>query len=200
MAKNGLIIVYNESGSPVCVSTKDAQYSVAGNGSLPLSFEEIVYINSTSQAFRIGLLFFGSDVEESVYKELKIHDWKSILHDKEIEDILLHPTIDSLNKLLQIQSEAYFERVRGVFTGLKSIGADMSGKVETIISARYSEFRNRKYKSAIQLTKAIEAEDEKIDYKEMQRTNEELAAQLEELREQVKTLTAKKQKAKAEQG
>lgn len=189
--RSQLYIIKNENSSPVAIRTRTDSILVAGaeNGdiptTIPLTFDDIVYINSTSNAFKIGLLFFETEYEEDWYSTLKIQNWKNIMHNSEIEEILLNPSVDGLQKILDITNEQYFERVRGIFTGLKFSGADISVKVESLIRERYYEFSRKTYKTKIELKKNYEKEN-KSD-----KLVADLSAQVAALMKQVEELTAK---------
>lgn len=170
--KNYLVLNYNP--SPVAVRTKHESFLVPGGtqespGTLPFTIDEISAINSNSVAFKIGLLRFEERDQTDIYAELRLDGWKDILTDKEIEDFLLNPTLEGLQKIIDIQNDAYFERVRGVFSGLKSAGADLSTKVETVITKRYKELMDHKRASEIRLTPVS-------DKKETDATKAELEA------------------------
>lgn len=182
--RSQLYIVANESYSPLVVSTKTDSIKIDGatSGSpttIPLTYEDIIYINSTSNAFKIGLLFFEEEYSEDWYKVLKIHNWRDILHDSEIEQILLHPTKESMERILKIQNPQYFERIRGVFIGMKNAGIDVSSKVEGIIRERYFEFLRKKYTTNISLRDANDT-DATSDNKmlELQKQIDALQAQI----------------------
>ena len=93
--KNKTFLVLNYNGSPVAVSTRHESYIIPGGSSespssMPLSVDEIVQINSNSNVFKMGLLWFEEEFQENLYKECRIRNWKDILTDSEIEDIILH--------------------------------------------------------------------------------------------------------------
>src|SRR5699024_12759296 len=50
---------------------------------------EIISANANGGAFRNGLLFFEPEHEDAIYQTLRIKDYKNILKDWEIEDIIL---------------------------------------------------------------------------------------------------------------
>ena len=160
ISKTKTYLVLNYNPSPVAVKTKNEYYMIEGGASdeqtsLPLDIDEISVINSNSPAFKIGLLRFEPEYETAIYEELRIANWKDILTDAQIEDIVLHPTMESLQKILDIENEAYFERIRGVYTGLKNAGADISNKVEKVIESRRVEFVNKVRKSKVKLVPNI---------------------------------------------
>lgn len=158
MEKSKIINVLNYNENPVCIKTHLKEYlcpAMEGNNPsiTPLVFSEVESLNSNSPVFRNGILFFEKRIQEEVYSELRIIDWKDILNNKDIENILLHPTLDGLLKIVNIKSVMLFERVRGVFFSLKNSNQhDISTRVEKIVNTRYKELCNRKLKSNIVLT------------------------------------------------
>jgi hypothetical protein len=118
----------------------------------PMPYSDIEYINSQSNAFRTGLLFFKEDQQEEIYNELKISNWKEILTNKEIENILLNPTMEGLQRIIDIKDNTTFERVRGILVKIKNSNSyDLSNRVINIIEARHKEFQHRILKSQIVL-------------------------------------------------
>ncbi len=175
--KNYLVLNYGH--SPVCISTKYENYLIPGAegdmpASLPLTIDEIQVVNSSSPVFRVGMLRFEPDVQKDIYEELRIQDWKDILTDAQIEGILLHPTAETLQRLISIESEPYYERIRGIYMGLKNSGADISMKVATAIEARREEFINRKNKTDIKVT-PIEQDAKAVSSKEVDDLKRQLA-------------------------
>lgn len=175
--KSQLFAVINESYSPVAVHTKTDSILIDGAedsepAAVPFTFEDIAYINSTSSVFKTGLLFFAEkEHEQELYDALKIRGYAEIMHDGDIEDALLNPSAEKLQKILDIENAQYFERVRGVFTGLKNAGVQINGKVERIIRERFYEFSRKIYKTKIELKKAYsEAEQSDAEtIKELER-------------------------------
>lgn len=157
ISKTKNYLVLNYSASPVSVSTKYDSFLIDGGseespGSLPLSFDEIAVINSKSSAFKIGLLWFEPAVQAELYEALSIPNWQDIMTQKQIEDALLNPTMETTQKLIDIENDAYFERIRGAMVALKNAGADVTTKMENIIEQRRQEFAKRQRKTSIRLT------------------------------------------------
>ena len=156
--ENKLINVLNYNENPVAIATHQREYlcspAEGENPSItPLTFSEIESLNSSSNAFKIGTLRFPSEVEADIYEALRITDWEDILTNEAIEDIILHPSLDGLTKIVKIQNASLFERVRGVFFSLKNSNQyDISTRVEKVITARYKELCNGKIKTKIILT------------------------------------------------
>lgn len=154
--KDKTYLVLNYCSSPVVVETRYGGYLVPGGteenpASLPFSLDEIVQINSNSPVFTTGTLLFEPEYEEDIYQELRIRDWKSIMREADIRDAILNPTVEKLTKILAIESDFYFERIYGVFVGLKNANYAISGNVENIMYMRRKEFRMNKRKTAIEL-------------------------------------------------
>ena len=162
--------------SPVGIKTKERNYIFeSANGDnpfiLPLTMPEIRYANSTCNHFKNGLLTFSDDIKEEMYKELRIQNWEDIKSDADIENLLLNPTIEGLQWVIDIQDNQLFERIRGIMVGLINAGADITVKVKSIIQQRFEEFRFGKIKNSeiILRPKDVEArKDPKVDALEKQ--------------------------------
>lgn len=118
---------------------------------VPISAVEIRNIHSRSTIFTDGYLTFDDDIKEDVYKYLKINNWQDILTQSDIIDVILHSNKEKLQKIIDIDSLSYFERVRGVYIALKQSKADISLRVADVIEARYKELRKGKRNSSIEL-------------------------------------------------
>lgn len=196
--KEKTYLVLNYCTSPVAVSTRHESYIIpaADRGepsAQPFSIEEIIQINSGSPVFKIGLLWFEPEYEADIYDVLHIRDWKNLCKDSDFEEIVLHPTIDKLNRLLAIEDKIYFERAYGVYIGLKNASFPISKNVEVIMSARRKEFKNKKVKTGIVLEKkstpvAIENEEliaEREKREALEKEIEEMRAMLNKMVEEV---------------
>ena len=165
---------------------------------IPMTIEEILYANN-SVAFKSGMLFFEKSREEEIYERLNIVNWKDILSNDKIKEILLHPTFDGLNKIVEIKSTSELERVRGVLFKLKqSDRYDVSVRVEQIVNTRYKELLNRQINTDIILTKK-DVPVESISSEEMDKLkaqNEAMQKQLEEMQKMM-AMMMENQKAAA---
>jgi len=196
------INVLNYNDNTVVISTKTDGYAIAsasdGNASiLPLSFDEIAYINSNSEAFKAGLLRFQEDIQEEIYDELKIVNWKDILTNVDIENIILNPSIDGLSRIIEIKNVANFERVKGAFTKLKNTkNYDISMRVEDILKERDSELRRGIRNSEIIIRKAdtekMVAMDEVNSLKEQNNVLQDQMLQMQKMMEQMMTMQSAK--------
>ena len=196
--KNKTYLVLNYNGSPVAVSTRHESYIIPGGSSespssMPLSVDEIVQINSNSNVFKMGLLWFEDEFQDDLYKECRIRNWKDILTDSNIEDIILHPTLEKLEKLLAIENEQYFERCYGIYIGLKNSNHSIKQNVENVMLARRKELRNRKYKTGILLTKKESSTVSEEALKETKEQNVKLTKEVDELKAMVAQLLAAQQ-------
>lgn len=151
--------VLNYRFSPVAFRVKNDGFVINAcdnNGNpatFPLELDDIKYIHSTTNAFRIGLLRFRPEDEEMLYEDvLKMHDWRSIITRDEIESIITSPTTEGLQRLIDIENITQFDAVREVEAWLRSKGIDISVRVSDLIKARYSELQTRRIKSTIKVT------------------------------------------------
>lgn len=181
ITENKAIKVYNKNDCVVCAHSHIKSYSFtaadAGIPSMyPLSYAEIDYINSNSTAIRSGMLTFNPTEEEEIYKELGIADWEDILTVDKIEGIILNPTAEGIQRLVDIRQVSVFERVRGCLTWMKNSGGfDISGRIEDVIKRRYEELAKGKLKSDIRINSVTkqangnkEVDDLKSQLAEMQ--------------------------------
>lgn len=181
-SKTYLILNYNPSA--VALPTKNGSFLMPGGSSdapstYPLDINEIHYINNASNAFKIGLLYFEPDFEADIYEELRIRDWKNILRDEQVEEIILNPTVDGLERLIRIQNAMYFERIYGIYMGLRNAGYSISGNVDKVMTLRRKEFADKKINTAIKLRTTEAAADTDAERK------------IAELEEQMRKLTSK---------
>lgn len=152
MGKQAMIDLINYHSFGVAIQTKENKYWVECMEDdtptrLSLTLDEIKYINTNSEAFKLGLLFFQEDVEKEIYEnDLRITAWEDILKPEQIKDIIINPTTEGLNKLLKIKSVLGFDIVRGIFTNLKNKdNYDISTRVERLIKERYKELSYKIY-------------------------------------------------------
>lgn len=185
--KNYLVLNYGH--SPVGISTRHENYLIPGAegdtpASLPLTIDEIQVVNSNSPVFKVGMLRFEEKDEKDIYEELRILDWQNILTDKDIEDILLNPTAETLQALVSIESEPYYERIRGVYMGLKSSGAAISLNVSNAIEARRDELIRHKRTTDIRVTANPDGQNRAASSEEV----DELKRQLAEMQAMMKKM------------
>lgn len=191
--KNYLVLNYGH--SPVGISTRHENYLIPGAegdtpASLPLTIDEIQVVNSNSPVFKVGMLRFEEKDEKDIYEELRIPNWQDILTDKDIEDILLNPTAETLQKLVSIDSEPYYERIRGVYMGLKGSGAAISLNVSNAIEARRDELLRHKRTTDILVTANPDGQSKAASSEEVDDLKRQLA--------EMQAMMAKMMEGKAE--
>lgn len=204
-----LINVLNYNMNPVAIKTHIKEYICSSAESedspsiKPLSISEIESLNSDTNAFKIGTLRFPENIEKQMYEEvLRIVEWKDILTNKQIKDIILHPTVDGLSKLVEIRNVSLFERVRGIFFLLKNSNQyDISNRVEAIILRRYKELCNQQVKTSIKLTSKDTStaipNEEVIALKEQNNAMQSQIEAMQKMMEQMMTMQANNMQQKA---
>ena len=194
------INVLNYNQNIVIVSTKHDSYTIEpainseNSTCLPLSLDEILYINGNSAAFKTGILRFPKEIEKEMYEDyLRIPNWEDLLTIQDIEKIILHPTIEGLTKIINIKDTGMFDRVRGVFVRLKNTNDDdISLRVEKIIQARLDELRRGVRNTEIIIkakdTVAPIATEEVDELKEQNKLLQEQMANMQKMMEQMMSM------------
>lgn len=161
---------------------------------MPLN--ELIYLNGNSPVIKDGTLFFYDEDEEEIYKALKINNYKNILKDTDYQEIILNPTVEGLQKIIDIVDSSIFERVRTILFRLKlQNGFSVSSKVENLINARFVELQNRKRNSEIKIVEH-DVQSKKIATKEiedMKQQNADLQNQLAQMQAMMAQLMSMQQ-------
>ena len=191
------LLNYNE--NVVTVSTRHDSYTIEPAIDsetptvFPLTLDEIIFVNGNSAAFKSGILRFPKDIEQEMYEEyLRIPNWEDLLTIKEIETIIISPTVEGLNKLINIKDSGIFDMVRGVFTRLKNTtDNDISLRVQDIIKARSDELRRGIRNTGI----VIKAKDATVsvasdEVDSLKKQNDELRAQMENMQKMMEQMMA----------
>jgi len=153
--ENIAIPVYNYNESNICIPTNISTHilppAVDGVPSVAyLSFAEINYVNGISDCFRTGLVQFDDKDKEEIYTALSFSGWKDIMTNSEITNILLSPTLEGLQKVIDVVNKSVFDRIRTIFVSLKeNPDNDISNRVIKIMETREREFKRGIYKSQI---------------------------------------------------
>lgn len=157
---------------------------------LTMDLSDIIFVNNDGNAIKNGMLYFDKDVEEEIYKELRINNYKDIMHDSDYEKIILHPTVDGLNKILSIRDTSQIERIRGIMYRLKEKDSfGISSKVETLIDRRHKELQSGKLKSdLLAVDKDVKVKASKEEINEVKQQNEILQNQLAEMQKMMAQL------------
>lgn len=187
------VLNYNENDIFVDGSKEHYKFSASRDGKtptiVPIPFNELQYIASNTNIITTGWLTFDDDIKEEIYKELRIVNWKDILSNDDIRNILTKPTMEGLQKIIDIENQSYFDRVRIVMFKLMNDDVDITTKVSRIVSQRYDELQKRQRKSSIVLTKkdtTISADK----VKELSEQNASLQSQLDEMKKMMEQMMA----------
>ena len=188
---SAFVKVYNY--NPFILSVGDKMLEPCYNYDEPtydsISVDQLQYINSNSNAVRNGLVRFDKNEEDDIYAELGV-DKSRIIKNEEIDDIILNPTQEKLQKLLDIVDPSVFDRVVTIHQGLISSGAyDISNRVTMVIEERQKEFRRNILTTQIKLTK-VEPKKVDAEVEEVKKQNEDLQAQLNQMQEMMAQLLA----------
>ena len=162
--------VYNWGSSVVCIHTKNDDYSVEAEkdgqpGFVSLMWSEVEWVVGKSNAFQAGLLEFDPNEADELYTALKI-DKTKIIFMKDIEDIIVNPDIEKMQRLIDTTNAQIIERIRGVLVKMVNEGKDISNKTIDIINARAHELRRGQHKSRIIITPAekfVPASSDEVD-------------------------------------
>ena len=81
---------------------------------IPIPPEEIMYMNSTCSAFKNGVLRFRPEEQNEIFKAIGIKG-DDVLFIEDIDNAILNPTVENLQRMIDIKDGAQFERIRGRF-------------------------------------------------------------------------------------
>lgn len=193
------ISILNYNIHPVCITLKTGGILIPPMddevpSSIPLSWSDIEYLNSTSLAFKSGALRFEENEQEEIYSLLKIANWKDLMTREQIKELLVNPTLDGMQKIINIKEESYFSRIRSMYVYLKNTGhSGLSIKTENIINARHKEFQERKRQSSIVLTEKNSTEQSEVSL--LKRELEAMRAEMQAIKaENAKPIVKRKPK------
>ena len=150
-----------------------------------VDWSDIEYAHSRGNLFSNGLLIFDESEREEIYQELRIKDWKNkVWFDKDIVDAIENPTLDKMQRIIDIKDILTFERIRGKVVYYTNNNKNISQKVVSIVNARYRELTSGITVSKITIrptdvektVSADEVEDLKKQLAHMQKLMEQMAA------------------------
>lgn len=150
-----------------------------------VDWSDIEYAHSRGNLFSNGLLIFDESEREEIYQELRIKDWKKkVWFDKDIVDAIENPTLDKMQRIIDIKDLQTFERIRGKVVYYTNNNMNISQKVVSIVNARYRELTSGITGSKIALrpvdveqsVSADEVADLKRQLAHMQKLMEQMAA------------------------
>lgn len=142
-------LLFNHSPSKVVVGLRDNTVVIDGASdgvpsSFPFTLSELQYINNKCQILKNGTLRPAEEQEEYIYNTLRIPNWTNILTNEQVEDYILHPSVERIESLLNIKDTAYYNRVYGIFISLRNANAPITANVARIIVGRHHELRDGK--------------------------------------------------------
>ena len=184
---NVSVLNYNENEVFVDSAKEHYSFSPSRDGITPsvvvMPFSEVQSIASNTDIILTGWLTFDDDVKEEIYTALRVYNWKDILTNEDIKNILTNPTKEGLQRLLDIETLTYFDRVRIMMFKLAHTGTDIPTKVTNLVNRRYVELRNKQRVSSISLTdKEVDKMATSDALEALYKQNESLQKEIEELR------------------
>lgn len=187
------VLNYNENEVFVDSAKEHYKFNASRDGKtpsiIPMTLSELQNICSNTDIIVTGWLTFDDDVKEEVFKELRIPNWKDILTNEDIENILAHPTLEGLQKIIDIENQTYFDRVRIIMFKLINRGVDVTTKVSRIVEQRYDELRKRQRVSSITLTKKdTQTYVTPDEVKKLSAQNAALQSQLDEMKKMMEQM------------
>lgn len=153
---------------------------------IPIPPEEIMYMNSTCSAFKNGVLRFRPEEQNEVFKAIGVKG-DDVLFVEDIDEAILNPTVENLQRMIDIKDGAQFERIRGRFYRMTNAGEDLSTKVKRLIDERYKELRAGKRNSELSVVPATKPVDN------VQTELEAAKSQLAEMQKQMQAALAQMQ-------
>lgn len=193
--QNITVLNYNENDVFVDSSKEHYKFNASRDGINPtmqdIPISELQYICSNTDIFVTGWLTFNEDEKEEIFTALRVPNWRDILTNEDIREILTNPTMEGLQRILDITSITYFDRVRIVMFKLLSEGIDISSKVKNVVDRRYDELQKRQRITSIVLNPRVE--EKKVSneqVKELSEQNVKLQEQIEQMKQMMEKLMA----------
>lgn len=193
--QNITVLNYNENDVFVDSSKEHYKFNASRDGINPtmqdIPINELQYICSNTDILVTGWLTFNEDEKEEIFTALRVPNWRDILTNEDIREILTKPTMEGLQRILDITSITYFDRVRIVMFKLLSEGIDISSKVKNVVDRRYDELQKRQRITSIVLNPRVEGKkvsNEQV--KELSEQNAKLQEQIEQMKQMMEKLMA----------
>lgn len=193
--QNITVLNYNENDVFVDSSKEHYKFNASRDGINPtmqdIPINELQYICSNTDILVTGWLTFNEDEKEEIFTALRVPNWRDILTNEDIREILTNPTMEGLQRILDITSITYFDRVRIVMLKLLSEGIDISSKVKNVVDRRYDELQKRQRITSIVLNPRVE--EKKVSneqVKELSEQNAKLQEQIEQMKQMMEKLMA----------
>ena len=188
--QNITVLNYNENEVFVDSSKEHYKFNASRDGVTPtmqnIPISELQYICSNTDVIVTGWLTFDDDEKDEIYTALRLPNWREILTNEDISNILTNPTMEGLQKIIDISNLTYFDRVRIVMFRLLNDGVDISSKVKNVVDRRYEELQKRQRVSSIILNPRIG--EKKVSNEQVQELSEQNAKLQEQLDEMKKMM------------
>lgn len=185
--QNITVLNYNENEVFVDSSKEHYKFNASRDGVTPtmqnIPISELQYICSNTDVIVTGWLTFDEVEKDEIYTALRLPNWREILTNEDISNILTNPTMEGLQRIIDITNLTYFDRVRIVMFRLLNDGVDISSKVKNVVDRRYEELQKRQRVSSIILNPRIgekKASNEQVQ--ELSEQNAKLQEQLDEMK------------------
>ena len=188
--QNITVLNYNENEVFVDSSKEHYKFNASRDGVTPtmqnIPISELQYICSNTDVIVTGWLTFDEDEKDEIYTALRLPNWREILTNEDISNILTNPTMEGLQRIIDISNLTYFDRVRIVMFRLLNDGGDISSKVQNVVDRRYEELQKRQRVSSIILNPRIG--EKKVSNEQVQELSEQNAKLQEQLDEMKKMM------------
>ena len=188
--QNITVLNYNENEVFVDSSKEHYKFNASRDGVTPtmqnIPISELQYICSNTDVIVTGWLTFDEDEKDEIYTALRLPNWREILTNEDISNILTNPTMEGLQRIIDISNLTYFDRVRIVMFRLLKDGVDISSKVKNVVDRRYEELQKRQRVSSIILNPRIG--EKKVSNEQVQELSEQNAKLQEQLDEMKKMM------------
>lgn len=188
--QNITVLNYNENEVFVDSSKEHYKFNASRDGVTPtmqnIPISELQYICSNTDVIVTGWLTFDEDEKDEIYTALRLPNWREILTNEDISNILTNPTMEGLQRIIDISNLTYFDRVRIVMFRLLNDGVDISSKIKNVVDRRYEELQKRQRVSSIILNPRIG--EKKVSNEQVQELSEQNAKLQEQLDEMKKMM------------
>ena len=188
--QNITVLNYNENDVFVDSSKEHYKFNASRDGVTPtmqnIPISELQYICSNTDVIVTGWLTFDDDEKDEIYTALRLPNWREILTNEDISNILTNPTMEGLQRIIDISNLTYFDRVRIVMFRLLNDGVDISSKVKNVVDRRYEELQKRQRVSSIIINPRIG--EKKVSNEQVQELSEQNAKLQEQLDEMKKMM------------
>ena len=188
--QNITVLNYNENEVFVDSSKEHYKFNASRDGVTPtmqnIPISELQYICSNTDVIVTGWLTFDENEKDEIYTALRLPNWREILTNEDISNILTNPTMEGLQRIIDITNLTYFDRVRIVMFRLLNDGVDISSKVKNVVDRRYEELQKRQRISSIILNPRIG--EKKVSNEQVQELSEQNAKLQEQLDEMKKMM------------